>query len=283
MTRLLSSLSLAFTTAFSLGASAFSQAAPAETVLSRDAHNAEIGDRVVSFVARDLETGLTYVLEGSEPDERRGPWSTFKIPNLVIALETGAAQSLEAQLPWNPDQRPPAEYWPENWRQDQTLRSAFVRSSAWAFQDLALVIGSDAYQEILPAWSYGDAEVADGSDTFWLDQTLEISPREQVDFLDRLLNRELGVSEASLAALEGVSLAGQRPDGELHGKTGAGPVVLGDFDGRFEGWYVGYLTREAQAPVVFALHAEAASYSGIQTFRRQMAERLLSDVTAQID
>lgn len=283
MTRLLSSLSLAFSTAFSLGASAFSQGAPAEVVLSRDAHSAEIGDRVVSFVARDLETGLTYVLEGSEPDERRGPWSTFKIPNLLIALETGAAQSLETQLPWNPDQRPPAEYWPVNWRQDQTLRSAFVRSSAWAFQDLALEIGSDVYQEFLPAWSYGDAEVADGSDTFWLDQTLEISPREQVNFLDRLLNRELSVSDASLSALDGVSLAGQRPDGELHGKTGAGPVVPGDFDGRFEGWYVGYLSRETQAPVVFALHAEAASYSGIQTFRRQMAERLLSDVTAHID
>jgi beta-lactamase class D len=46
---------------------------------------------------------------------------------------------------------------------------------------------------------------------------------------------------------------------------------------------VGYLVRQDRAPIVFALHAEAASYGGIRTFRREMAERLLSDVTAQID
>ncbi|WP_440959661.1 penicillin-binding transpeptidase domain-containing protein [Oceanicaulis sp. LC35] len=255
----------------------------AEIVLSRAAHAQSIGDRQVSFIARDLETGTSYVLEGSEPDRRRGPWSTFKIPNLVIALETGAAESLDTELPWDSEARPPAGYWPEDWRQDQTLRTAFTRSAAWAFQDLAVQIGSDTYQDLLPAWAYGDAEVADGSDKFWLDHTLEISPREQISFLEHLLNRELGVSEDSLAALNEVSLAGQRPDGELHGKTGAGPVVLSDQDGRYEGWYVGYLVRETRAPIVFALHAEASSFNGIRTFRREMAEEILFDVTALAD
>ena len=261
-------------------ASGWAQQAPSEIRISRQPHLEFIGDRQVSFIARDLETGETHVLDGSEPDHRRGPWSTFKIPNLVIALETGAAESLDTELPWDSAQRPPASYWPEDWRQDQTLRSAFVRSAAWAFQDLALEIGTDIYQDILPAWSYGDAEVADGSDRFWLDHTLEISPREQINFLEHLLKRELGVSEASLAALDEVSLAGQRPDGELHGKTGAGPVVLTDQDGRYEGWYVGYLVREERAPIVFALHAEASSFDDVRLFRRQMAERLLTDVTS---
>jgi beta-lactamase class D len=269
--------------ALGVSGSALAQHEPADVTLSRDDHLETIGDRQVSFVARDLETGTTYVLEGSEADRRRGPWSTFKIPNLVIALDTGAAESLETELPWDPERRPAAEYWPEDWRQDQTLRTAFIRSAAWAFQDLAVDIGTPTYQEILPAWSYGDAEVADGSDRFWLDHTLEISPREQVDFLERLLNRELGVSEESLAALDEVSQAGQRPDGELHGKTGSGPVELGDMEGRFEGWYVGYLVREDREPLVFALHAEASSFNGIRTFRREMAENILFDLTAQID
>ena len=277
------SLSLGLLASLSIGAAALAQTEPSEVMLSRDAHIEVIGDRQVSFIARDMETGMTYVLEGGEPDRRRGPWSTFKIPNLVIALETGAADSLETELSWDADRRPAADYWPEDWRQDQTLRTAFIRSAAWAFQDLAVEIGTPTYQEILPAWSYGDAEVADGSDKFWLDHTLEISPREQVSFLERLLNRELGVSEESLAALDEVSRAGQRPDGELHGKTGAGPVVLSDQDGRYEGWYVGYLVRDDRKPVVFALHAEASSFNGVRTFRREMAEALLFDVTAQID
>ena len=54
-------------------------------------------------------------------------------------------------------------------------------------------------------------------------------------------------------------------------------------EGRFEGWYMGYLVREDRAPIVFALHAEASRFGGLRTFRREMAERLLSDVTAQIE
>lgn len=262
---------------------ALAQDDAAQTVLPRASHAQMIGELQVSFIARDLETGASYVLEGSEPDRRRTPWSTFKIPNLVIALELGAAESLETALPWNPSERPAAEYWPQDWRQDQTLRTAFIRSSAWAFQDLAVEIGTDAYQDILPDWAYGDAEVADGSDKFWLDHTLEISPREQTVFLARLLQGELGVSEASLAALDEVSRAGQREDGELHGKTGAGPVDLDEPDGRYEGWYVGYLTRTGRAPVVFALHAEASSFSSLAPFRRAMAEQLLSDVTSRVE
>ena len=251
--------------------------------LDRSPHAEQIGDRQVSFMARDLETGTNYVLEGSSVDARRTPWSTFKIPNLIIALETGAAESLQTDLPWDPARRPASGYWPQDWRQDQTLQTAFQRSAAWAFRDLAAEVGSDVYRDRLSAWAYGDAEVAEGSDLFWLDHTLEISPREQVDFLDRLLSRELGVSEISFQALDDVSLSGDRPDGALHGKTGSGPVELGDMNGRFEGWYVGYLVREDRAPIVFALHAEASSFSGIRTFRREMAERLLSEVTAQIE
>lgn len=89
--------------------------------------------------------------------------------------------------------------------------------------------------------------------------------------------------KTSLEALDEVSFAGDRADGALHGKTGSGPVELGDMEGRFKGWYVGYLVREDRAPIVFALHAEASSFGGLRTFRREMAERLLSDVTAQIE
>jgi beta-lactamase class D len=257
--------------------------AQSEVELDRAPHAEEIGDQQVSFMARDLETGTDYVLEASAVDERRTPWSIFKIPNLIIALESGVADSLEMDLVWDPTRRPASDFWPQDWRRDQTVRTAFERSAAWAFRDLAVEIGTQTYRETLSDWAYGDADVADGSDLFWLDHTLEVSPAEQVSFLDRLLSRELGVSETSLEALNEVSFAGDRPDGALHGKTGSGPVDLSNMQGRFEGWYVGYLVQQDRAPIVFALHAEAPSYGGIRTFRREMAERLLSDVTGQID
>ena len=36
------------------------------------------------------------------PILRHTPWSTFKMPNLIIALETGTAPSLDYALPWDP-------------------------------------------------------------------------------------------------------------------------------------------------------------------------------------
>lgn len=240
-----------------------------------------ISQRTVSFVARDLETGDRYILEGSAPDRRRTPWSTFKIPHLVLALETGAAESLDAAYAWDPVRRPAENYWPRDWRQDQTLGSAFSRSAAWVFQDIATTLDSDTYREILARWSYGDAEIADGSDAFWVDHTLSVSPREQVLFLENLLSGHLGVSPETLDALDRAAFAATSELGRLYGKTGSGPVELGNFDGRFEGWYAGYLRRNGQAPIVFALHVEGSSFTAINTFRRAFAEQLLADIEAR--
>jgi beta-lactamase class D len=49
----------------------------------------------LSFLARDLAADTDYALEGSDLNIRYTPLSTFKIPNLVIALETGVAASLK--------------------------------------------------------------------------------------------------------------------------------------------------------------------------------------------
>ena len=247
-------------------------------VIERAAHASAIGDRTVTFLARDLATGTDYVLAGSDLAERHTPWSSFKIPNLLIALETGIAANLEAARAWDAGRRPAADYWPDDWRRDQTLRTAFKRSAVWYFQDLALEVGADRYQSILADWGYGNAAAADGSDAFWLDGTLRISVDEQVAFLAQLLGGRLGVSASSIDALALASHAGSADGVSLHGKTGAGPVTPGRFDGAFEGWYSGFVRRDGAAPVVFSLHVTAPTFRSLRTFRRDFAVRLLRDV-----
>lgn len=259
---------------------ALAEASGTPTPIERGPFEAEIGDRQVSFLARDLATGEIFALAGSDIETRRTPWSTFKIPNLIIALETGVASGLDHPLPWDRARRPAAGYWPDAWRQDQTLRTAFQRSAAWAFQDIASEVGSEHYQTTLRQWTYGNAEVAMGSDHFWLDHTLKISPLEQVSFMARLLSGEIPVSAASVDALRSVSFAEEMSGGRLHGKTGAGPVVAGNFSGRFEGWYVGFVTQGARERLVFALHAEGPSFRSIAKFRQQFATRLVSHLVA---
>ena len=235
----------------------------------------EIADREVAFAAHDMETGAEVVLEGSDLDTRHAPWSTFKIPNLLIALETGVASSLDHERAWDRSRRPAAGYWPKAWRQDQTLSSAFKHSAVWYFRDVALDVGSARYRTYLSRWHYGNAQVTEESDRFWLDRTLKISVGEQVEFLAALLDGKLNVTSPSIDALMAASLASETDGFVLHGKTGAGPVEPGRFDGAFEGWYVGFVRRPKQKPVVFALHTKASSFRSIRTFRKDFAVRLL--------
>jgi beta-lactamase class D len=245
--------------------------------LDSEAYKDELRGLTVAFLARDLSSGVEYVLDGSDIVTAQAPWSTFKIPNLLIALETGVASSLDDWRDWDPALRPAADHWPDIWKQGQTLRDAFERSSVWYFQDLALEIGGPVYRQYLGSWAYGNADVPDMSDTFWLGEGLRISVREQVDFLDRLLSNKLGVSKRSIEALDTASLSGKLEEVTLHGKTGSGPDDWADLDGKFSGWYVGYLRRGDLEPVVFALHVSADSYSALRDFRKEFSVRLLED------
>ena len=243
-----------------------------EVSLPRAPHEAQIGARTVSFLAVDLETGTRYTLEGSDLDTRHTPWSTFKIPNLLIGLATGVETGLDHRRAWDAARRPARGFWPDAWRQDNSLRSAFRHSTVWYFRDIAEEVGTAEYRARLADWDYGNAEVPGGSDGFWLDGSLQISVEEQVSFLSTLLTGGYAVSEANLAALIDVSLDGEAAGVTLHGKTGAGAVRP---SGRFEGWYVGFLLRDTARPVVFALYGEAANFRQIRAFRRAFALDLL--------
>ncbi len=238
-------------------------------------HQESIEDRDVSFLAYDLETNTRYVLEGSDLQSRQTPWSTFKIPNLIIALDSGFTPDLDTVRPWDQQTRPASFWWPDAWRQEQSLRTAFQRSAVWYFRDIAQHVGASTYRTQLTAWNYGNAGAPNGSDSFWLSGALEISVEEQVAFLASLLTGELGVPDAQLAALTEASLAREINEHALHGKTGGGPVVPGNFSGPFEGWYVGFVERTNAMPVVFALHTQGPSWNSIREFRQSFTTRLL--------
>lgn len=221
----------------------------------------------------DLDNGLVYAVNPGRADKRHPPFSTFKIPNTLIALETGTVAGLSSPIPYDPLRRPAADYWPLDWAQDQTLESAFRRSAAWAFQDLALLIGEDTYKGYLAHFGYGN-EQAKG-DAFWLDRSLQISPKEQVDFLRKLLTRQMEIAPLHVDMLRQAAELKSKNGFTLYGKTGAGPVTNGDFDGKFEGWLVGWLERPNARPVLFALWTTGPSFQAIKDYRRKATEQVL--------
>jgi beta-lactamase class D len=235
----------------------------------------ELDGRDAIFYAINLENGQRHAWAPERADERHTPYSTFKIPNLLIALETGVARSVNDVRQRDPERRPAQPWWSEAWREDQALAQAFRRSTVWYFQDVALEVGGPRYREMLRAFYYGNAMAPDDNDAFWLVGPLAISPREQAEFIVRLVQGELPVMPEHVAALAEASLLQERDGHRLHGKTGSGPIENGNMDGPFAGWLVGWVERPDAAPVAYALYVRGSSFDSIAAFRGEMARSFL--------
>lgn len=236
----------------------------------------QLEGRTAVFLALDMQSGQHYLLNAARLDQRQRPFSTFKIPNLMIALETGVEQSLSSEREWDAERFPKGDYWPEEWAQAQTLESAFRRSAVWYFRAIAEEVGGNRYREWLGRLKYGNGAAPDENNQFWLTGPLEISVREQLAFLRQLLEGDFDIQPSTIQALRQASLLEQKQGYRLHGKTGAGPAT-DDFDGPFEGWLVGWIERPDQAPAVFVLYVEGSSFARIRLFRRDLTEVLLTE------
>ncbi len=239
-----------------------------------------VGDREITFYAIDVSTGQDYVYDLPLSQVRNTPFSSFKIPHLLIALETGAVSSLQAEKPWDASQRPAQGYWPDSWRRSHTMATAFKKSVPWYFQEITRDIDGSAYRLWLTRLSYGNAEAPEGSDDFWLNGPLVISPMEQARFLAKLAAGSLPVSPRHVEALKSVALLEVVGTSRLYGKTGAGPVDNTDFDGEFAGWLVGWVESDKGGPVSYALYVRGPSFAAIRELRRQAAILFLQEIQA---
>lgn len=163
------------------------------------------------------------------------PASTFKIPNSLIALESGVLSSPADTIYW--DGR---EAWNEGWNKDHSLASAFRVSCVPCYQQLARKVGKDRMRYWARAMHYGRLDIKDKNiDTFWLAGHSRITPLQQAAFLRRLYLEELPARRENQLAVKQIMLLEEGPGYKLYGKTGwAQP------DGQNIGWFVGWVETE---------------------------------------
>src|ERR1700756_3631071 len=96
-----------------------------------------------TFVAYKVDDYLIIASDTERSGEGRLPASTFKIPNSLIALETGVVQDPDKDLfPWDGVKRPI-----EAWNKDHTLRSAIAVSAVPVYQEIARRIGPERMEK----------------------------------------------------------------------------------------------------------------------------------------
>jgi beta-lactamase class D len=210
---------------------------------------------------RGLDGCFVYRVLGAAPSMRYrpercalrlAPFSTFKVVNSLIGLETGVVADENARFKWDGTREPsmPA------WNRDHTLDSAFEASALWCFQRLARKIGPERMRDWLHRLRYGNEDTSAGIDRFWLGTSLKVSADEQLSLIERLYRGTLPMSARSQRIVRQMMLVDQGPGGRLHGKTGTGGKR--DPNGYANlGWFVGYLTGD-HGCCVFATNIRAA-------------------------
>ena len=160
------------------------------------------------------------------------PASTFKIPNTLIALETGVLPDENYVFKWDRKKRSLP-----SWERDLTVKEAFQASCVPCYQQVARTIGFDRMSTSIKAFGYGDIVITPASlDSFWLRGASNISSFQQIDFLRKFVSRELPLSERTSTLMRHIMLIEQTDTYTLSAKTG-----WGTRDGIDNGWYVGFV------------------------------------------
>jgi len=173
------------------------------------------------------------------------PASTFKIINLLIALETEVIEDEKEIIKW-PGKTDTIKYGIRRdiWR-DMSVEEAFKLSAGWVFIELAKRIGRDKYQYYLNLCNYGNLDLSQAGIDFWNFGDFGISPINQIQILRAIHTEEIPFSKENIKILKRVMITEHNEEYVVRGKTGwAGRTI-----GMNIGWWVGYI--ESSSDVFF--------------------------------
>jgi beta-lactamase class D len=226
---------------------------------------------VGTFVGYKTDDYLIIASDNDRSGQAFLPASTFKIPNSLIALETGVVGDPDKDIfKWDGVKRSI-----EGWNQDHTLRSAIAASAVPVYQEIARRIGAERMQKYVDLFEYGNRNIGGGIDQFWLTGELRIDPVQQIDFVDRLRRGALPVSKRSQDLVRDILPVTRVGDATIRAKTGLLGAELGKPS---LGWLVGWAEKDS-AQTVFALNLDVREPRHIAG-RMKLAQQCLTDIGA---
>jgi beta-lactamase class D len=222
-----------------------------------------------TFVGYKVDEYLIIASDKVRSGEGRLPASTFKVPNSLIALETGVVEDPDKDVfKWDGVKREN-----EAWNKDHTLRSAIAVSAFPVYQEIARRIGQERMQKYVDLLEYGNRDIGGGIDQFWVSGSLRIDPVQQVDFVDRLRRGVLPISKRSQELVRDILPVTRVGDAVIRAKSGLTDHAHGSL-----GWMVGW-AEKGSAPTVFALNMDCREQRHVAE-RMTLTQACLADIGA---
>jgi len=197
------------------------------------------------------------------------PASTFKIVNSLIGLQTGKITNDSMVIKWDGIERPVRE-----WNKDLTMYEAFRVSAVPYYQEVARRIGKDTMQFWLDSISYGTKKITTKIDMFWLDNSLKITPDEELGLVKKLYFNQLPFFDSYENMVKRAMLFEDSSNYRLSYKTGWGHTEKN----HHLAWIVGWI-EENKHPYFFVLNFESADPNAdIPAIRMKMLKGILKQL-----
>jgi len=186
-------------------------------------------------------------------DSSYQPASTFKIVNSLIGLQTGVISSDSMVIKWDGVKRER-----ESWNKDLSMYEAFRVSAVPYYQEVARRIGKERMEYWLDTMNYGAGikdtayRILSGIDSFWLNNSLKITPDEQLGLMKRLYFNQLPFFKPYQETVKRAMLFENNANYRLGYKTGWGKTESGND----LGWILGWI-EENNHPYFFVVNIES--------------------------
>ena len=193
------------------------------------------------FIAK--ESNKTIKQEG-ECEKRYSPASTFKIPLSLIGFDSGIFKD-ESKPVWSCKS---CDYFINVCKLAHNPRTWMRDSCVWYSQILIKKLGIEKFQKYVKQFNYGNMDISGGLNKSWLSSSLQISPIEQIEFLQKIIYQKLPISKISYDKSKSIMFVQEMSGGwKLYGKTGNNITDLQN------GWFVGWIEKDNRF-ITFASH-----------------------------
>lgn len=210
------------------------------------------------FVTYDGVQYQSYGTDLSRAETEYIPASTFKILNALIGLQHQKATSTEV-FKWDGQKRSFAA-----WEKDFNLAGAMQASVVPVYQSLAQRIGLDLMQKEIKRLKYGNQNIGQKVDQFWLVGPLKITPQNQTHFVYQLAKQQLAFDATVQQEVKNMLFVEARGDHKLYAKSGWGMDVTPQV-----GWYSGWVEKSNGQVIAFSLNMQMDSQEDV-TKRKQL-------------
>lgn len=189
------------------------------------------------------------IKEEGECHKAFAPNSTFKIPLALMGFDSGILKSENSPvIPFKKEYQHrinvcKGDHNPKEWMRD---------SCVWFSQVITKELGLKKFKTYVENFNYGNKDIFgdEALQKSWLENSLKITPVEQVAFLQGMLNKKYSISNKAYALTTQILYQQELAGGwKLYGKTGNG-MYRPDLQ---QGWFVGWIEKNGRQ-LVFAHH-----------------------------